>query len=101
MVLNRCDVSPQNARVRESITLSEMEIEMNVNERLHPMKDVEAEAEDEELDDLLRTLKYEDTCITACPRCGKRVINFGLHVHSQEFHSGGILSDFDDDVANM
>ena len=66
--------------------LSSMEKDMNMNPLLHPVFD-----------------KYPllDTCISACKHCGKRLLNFGLEVHSREYHSGVISNELDDNIASM
>ena len=41
-----------------------------------------------------------DLCITACPKCGKGVLDFGLKIHNHEYHSGSISTEVDDNIAS-
>ena len=63
-----------------SLSLGEMEKEMNKNEKLHP---------------ILEKYPLADTCITVCKKCGKRLVNFGEEIHAHEYHSCAIIGDLD------
>ena len=63
-----------------SLSLDKMGKEMNKNEQLHP---------------ILEKYPLADTCITACKKCGKRLVNFGVEIHAHEYHSGAIIGDLD------
>ena len=65
--------------------LTDMETKMNANEKLQHDFTNEQQI---------------DTCITACGKCGKRVLNFGLNIHNHEYHSGEITKDVDSDVVD-
>ena len=77
VVINLTDI--EDASLYSS-KLTEMEEKMNLNEKLRC--------------DVVEV----NTCITACAKCGKRVLNFGLPIHNLEYHSGSIVNDVDDDV---
>mmetsp|Transcript_23261 Transcript_23261/g.39765 ORF Transcript_23261/g.39765 Transcript_23261/m.39765 type:complete len:202 (+) Transcript_23261:304-909(+) len=81
--------------VRETDTLSELELAMNMDDKLHPTKD----QVDLQLRDALDGIGYDDTCVVVCRRCKKRVIKFGMPIHDHEFHSEEIVADFNEEVA--
>ena len=59
--------------------LTPMEEMMNQNETLHGHE-------------------FGDTSLSACAKCGRRVLNFGLPIHNWEYHNGDIKLEADIDV---
>ncbi|KAL7544936.1 hypothetical protein ACHAWF_015152 [Thalassiosira exigua] len=72
--VQECVVIEDKSEEEVSFELTAFEMGMNANTSLWP-RDVKA-------------LHNADTWVSACARCGKKVLNFGLVIHDHEYHSG-------------